>query len=122
MNYKLDLNNRPFQAIKVGTKKIEGRVPTSKNKIPYKKLKRRDTLTFKNNLTKELMMVKIIYVKHYPNVKKMLEREGVQNVLSSGGTIDDGIKSYNKFSEYKKNIPKYGIYAIKVKRIVDVTI
>ncbi|SRR3989344_2659768 len=103
MKYNLNLNNRPFQAIKAGTKKIEGRVPTSKDKTPYNKLKRGEVIIFKNNLTRKLMSAKIIYVRHYPTVRKMLEKEGVKNVLSSGGSIAQDIKSYNKLSEYQKN-------------------
>ena len=42
MKYILDLNDRPFKAIKAGTKKIEGRTPTSWDKTPYDKLQKGD--------------------------------------------------------------------------------
>ena len=38
MKYKLNLNNRAFDAIKSGTKKVEIRVTTNKNKIDYKNI------------------------------------------------------------------------------------
>ncbi len=63
------------------------------------------------------MEVVITFVRHYPNARSMLETEGTKNVLSSGGTIEDGIKNYNSFTGYRENLPKYGIYAIGVKAI-----
>jgi ASC-1-like (ASCH) protein len=115
MNYNLNLNNRPFQAIKAGTKKIEGRTRTSRDIFSYDDLKPADTITFANATTKEKMIVEVIAVRHYPNTKLMLESEGVKYVLSSGLDIEGGIESYNSFSEYRENIPQYGIYAIEIK-------
>jgi len=118
MNYNLDLNDRPFQAIKAGTKKIETRVPTSYDKTPYAELKAGDTFTFTNNVTNEVMKVEILGVRHYPDVRAMLEAEGTRNALSSGLDINGAIERYNTaFEEYKENIPKFGIYGIEVKKI-----
>lgn len=61
------------------------------------------------------MLVDVLGIRQYPDTRKMLEAEGVENVLSSGMDIEGGIESYNSFSEYKENIPKYGIWAIEVK-------
>jgi len=116
MNYNLDLNDRPFfKAIKARTKKIEGRTKTSLDTFSYDDLKLGDTITFINNATSEKIIVDVIAVRHYSDTHSMLENEGVKNVLSSGKDIEGGIESYNSFSEYKENIPKYGIYAIEVK-------
>lgn len=116
MKYILDLNDRPFEAIKAGTKKIEGRTPTSWDKTPYDKLQNGDVIYFINNVTNEEMDVDILFIHHYPNTKTMLEAEGVENVLSSElKTIEHGIESYNSHTEYKEVIKKNGIYAIGVK-------
>ncbi|MEK7634887.1 MAG: ASCH domain-containing protein [Patescibacteria group bacterium] len=116
MNYDLELNDRPFKAIKAGTKKIETRVPTSWDKTPYAELKVGDTITFTNNVTSEVIMVEILGVRHYPDVRSLLEAEGTRNALSSGLRIDEAIERYNTvFPEYKENIPKFGIYGIEVK-------
>jgi ASC-1-like (ASCH) protein len=115
MNYNLNLNDRPFLAIKAGTKKIEGRVKTSRNTFLYSDLLVGDTITFTNKTTNEKMLVDVSGVRHYPNTREMLEAEGVENVLSSDMDIEGGIESYNSFSEYKENIPKYGIWAIEMK-------
>jgi ASC-1-like (ASCH) protein len=118
MNYDLDLNDRPFQAIRAGTKKIETRVPTSHYNIPYGELKVGDTFTFTNNVSNEVMKVEILGVRHYPDVRAMLEAEGTRNTLSSGLSISEAVERYDTvFEEYKENIPKYGIYAIEVRKL-----
>lgn len=119
MKYILDLNDRPFAAIKAGTKKIEGRTPTSFDKTPYDKLHAGDVIHFVNNITKEEMEVNVLFVHHYLNVKEMLETEGVNNVLSGEPkTIESGIAGYNSLIEYKEGIVRNGIYAIGIKPIV----
>ncbi|MDO8658370.1 MAG: ASCH domain-containing protein [Candidatus Levybacteria bacterium] len=116
MHYNLSLKDRPFRAIKVGTKKIETRVPTSYDKTPYKELKFGDTIIFTNKITNEVMEVEVLRVAHYLDIKTLLEAEGIQNTLSSGLSLNEATESYNTvFSEYKENIPKHGIYAIAIK-------
>lgn len=116
MNYDLHLNDRPFKAIKAGTKKIETRVPTSHYNIPYAELKVGDTFTFTNNVTNEVLKVEILGVRHHSDVRAILESEGTRNTLSSGLSISEAIENYNTaFEEYKENIPKFGIYAIEVR-------
>lgn len=120
MNYDLDLNDRPFKEIKAGTKKIETRVPTSYDKTPYNEIIVGDTFTFTNNVTRETMVVDILGIRHYPDVRTMLEAEGTRNALSSGLDINGAIERYNTvFEEYKENIPKFGIYGIEVKPIIN---
>lgn len=115
MNYNLDLNDRPFKAIKVGTKKVEGRTPVNTEINLYEKMVPGDTITFANNITNEQLLCEILFVHHYNNVRKMLEIEGTKSVLSSGLDIEGGIKSYNSLDGYEEGIKKYGIYAIGVK-------
>lgn len=115
MNYNLNLNDRPFKVIKAGTKKVEGRTPKDSGDKRYEVMVPGDTITFTNNVTNEIMVCEILSIKHYPDVKKMLETEGVENVLSSGLDIEGGIKSYNSLEGYEGRIKKYGIYAIGVR-------
>ena len=62
------------------------------------------------------MEVEILGVRHYPDVRALLEAEGTRNTLSSGLSISEAIERYDTvFPEYKENIPKFGIYAIEVK-------
>jgi len=113
MRYSLSLPNRPFDAIKRGTKKIEGVVPREIPNI-YQKMKQGDTVVIINEDTGARMEVSVTFVRHCPNTQSMLETEGVKNVLSSGGTIEQGIESYNSITGYRENLPKYGVYAIGV--------
>lgn len=115
MNYNLELNDIPFKAIKAGTKKIENRVQTSHYKFLYKDLKIGDTITFINNVTSEVMIADILGVRHYDDFRKLLESEGTRNALSSGLSMEKAIERFDTFSEYKENIPKFGVYAIEVK-------
>jgi ASC-1-like (ASCH) protein len=117
MNFNLNLNDRPFQAIKVGTKKVEGRTPKDENDKRYEEMKAGDTLIFTNNVTGEVMNCEVLFVHKYSNTRSMLEAEGVENVLSSKLDIEGGIESYNKLEGYKERIDKFGIYAIGVKVI-----
>lgn len=113
MKYTLDINDRPFKAIAAGTKKVEGRTPTQFDKTPFDKLVPGDLIIFVNNVSSEVLKAKVTYVHHYPGVKEMLEKEGVQNVLSSEPkTVEHGIESYNSLEGYKEGIKKNGIYAI----------
>ena len=115
MKYTLNLRDTPYNTIKAGTKKVEGRVPTPHDKTPYSKLTTNDTIVFRRESDQELMEVTILFVHHYRNVREMLEAEGAENVLSSSKTVEESIKRFNTFKGYKENIPKYGIYAIGVK-------
>ena len=115
MNYNLDLNDRPFKAVKAGTKKIEGRTPKNLDDKRYDEMISGDTIIFTNNITNEQMLCEVLHIRHYEDVRSMLEVEGTENVLSSRGNIEDGIKSYNSLEGYEERIKKYGIYAIEIK-------
>ena len=117
MNYPLDIRDRAFNAIKSGKKKVEGRVPSERNKIPYHQMKKGDTITFRNESTGEILVVKIAYVHHYSDVRSMLEIEAakygsINAIISAGNTVNEGIELYHSIPGYKENILKNGIYAI----------
>jgi ASC-1-like (ASCH) protein len=115
MKYILDLNDRPFMAIKAGTKKVEGRTLTEFDKTPYDKLHPGDLITFINNTSNDTLEVKVIFIHHYIDIKEMLEKEGVKNVLSyEPKTVDQGVKNYNSLEGYKEGIKKYGIYTMGI--------
>jgi len=115
MNYNLSLNDRPFKAIKAGTKRIEGRTPRDQSDTRYDDMKIGDTITFTNNTSQEVIVCEVLSVTKYPDVRSMLEAEGTKNVLSSGGNIEEGIESYNSLGDYKDRIAQFGIYAIGIR-------
>lgn len=117
MKITLGIPNRPFTAIKNGTKKVEGRVSTS-SPDKYKNLKQDDIIHFINENTGEEMDANIKYLHHYKDTKTMLEAEGVENVISSEPkTMEHGIERYNSFLGYKVGIIKNGIYAIGIEPV-----
>jgi ASC-1-like (ASCH) protein len=115
MDYHLNLNDRPFQAIKAGTKKIEGRTPKDEDDKRYDQMVTGDIIVFTNSVTNEKLSCEVLSVSKYPDVRSMLEAEGIKNVLSSGLDIAGGIESYHNLEGYKERIEKFGIYAIGVK-------
>lgn len=114
MKYTMHLPERPFYAIKNGTKKVEGRVPKSK-RSRYFKIKSGDTIVFLLETGKERVQTQVLFVHHYPDFRTMLQKEGPEKVLSSGGNIDQGVASYNSFSGYKEGVKKYGVFAFGIK-------
>jgi ASC-1-like (ASCH) protein len=116
--YKLRLNGRPFEAIKAGTKRVEGRTPTEGDKTPYEEMRAGDGITFVNEASEEELETEVRFVHHYPSVREMLVEEGVEEVLSSEPkTVEHGVESYNSLAGYKKGIEEHGIYAIGVRLI-----
>lgn len=113
MEYTFHTKDRPFKAILAGTKKVEGRTSTNSDKTSYDKLKQGDILIIINNSSGESLKVKIKFIHHYPDAKKMLEIEGPENVLSSElKTVEYGIEIYDSLKGYREGIKKNGIYAI----------
>lgn len=119
MHYTLELNERPFNAIKTGTKKIEGRTRTNNEDIDYASIRVGDSITFTNVTTKEQITCEVISIDHYPDVRTMLTEKGTKDVLSSGLNVEGGIKSYNSLKGYEEGIKRYGIYALGVRPISE---
>lgn len=118
MEYSKHLPERPFRAILNGTKKVEGRVPSSEND-DYQQMKPGEKIIFENQDTGEKLEASIMFVHRYPSFRVMLESEGAKYVLSSEPkTVEHGIESYNSIPNYKENIVKFGVYAIGVVPII----
>ena len=116
MKYSIEIRERGFNAIKAGTKKVEGRVPKTDDDI-YQKIKEGDQIEFENETSKEKIVVEVAYVHQYPDIATMLQTEGPENVLSSfPKTVEHGVESYYSFDGYKENVVKYGIYAIGIRK------
>lgn len=113
MKIRLGLPERPFRAIQKGTKKAEGRVQTPSSEADFSLLEEGDLILFTNEDKLEKMEVSVTFVHHYPDPRAMLEAEGI-GMLSSGSSLEQGVKNYNSFQGYAENIPSNGIYAIGV--------
>ena len=81
-----------YQAIIDGTKTVEGR----KNSEQYQKVKQDDTIMF-DYKKRGMLVCKVTYVNKYADVKSYLEGESLSAALPCVDTIDDGIRTYEKF-------------------------
>lgn len=111
--FYLNLQERPFEAIKNRTKKIEVRAnknETSVNSI--NKINIGDTIIFTRNGTNEKIQCSVTRIVLYPDVRSLLLAEGTEQTLSSGKNLEDGIKSIESISDYKEQIAKNGVFAI----------
>lgn len=116
--YSLNLNDRPFCAIKDGSKRTEARVPISIDTTPYHLLSKGDVLSFRNRYTGETLLAEVDDVCHYSDVVSMLRSEDLSKLLSSGTKdIDEVAKNFSQFREYEENIPMHGIYAIHIGKV-----
>lgn len=102
--FRININNRAFKNISMGSKKIEGRLL----KGIFTHLCVGDTLIFinKNNSYN----TKIIKINSYNNFRDMLMHENIQNVVPYCTTIEDGVSLYKNI--YKQKIGKYKVLAI----------
>jgi len=110
----LDLNDRPWQAIKKGTKKVEVRANGASSGFDHSTIQARDTIRFLNTTTGEILDTTVLRVQHYPDVRELLKHEGTERTLSSGKNLEGGIESIHSISGYKEAIEKNGVFAIEV--------
>ena len=111
MKRYLDLNNRAFNAIKNGTKRIEIRANTGDN--DFSKYEIGDIIVFKNSENKTINC-KVKEVNKYDSIENLLMQEGTRYTLSSTNDYNEGIKSINSFEGYEEAIKKNGVYAIHI--------
>lgn len=119
MNYYFDLNDMPFDAIKIGKKKIETRIQTDDHpKSEFEGMKEGEQIIFTKESVGEKMTVQILGVRHYEDIASLLNSEGQENVMSYDTTREKALLSWNSLSGYEEGIKKYGIWAIEVRPIL----
>lgn len=117
--YKFDLNDRAFNAIKNGTKKIEIRVTKLDGSFDYAVINENDLIVFKNSLNKRIK-VKVVRVNWYRTIEELLIVEGAKYTLSSTDDFDEGVRSINSFDGYTEGMKVNGVYAIHMEYLEDV--
>ena len=110
----LNLNDRPFNAIKSRSKTVEVRA----NKEPICSMKIGDLIQFTNNLTGDMIICCITKITLYNNVRELLLSEGIDNTLSSKSDIETGIKNIESIPGYKEIIDQKGVYAISISELI----
>lgn len=114
MDWHLELNDMPFDAIKTGKKTRETRTKVPHNMTPYEEMKPDDNIIFTRKTDKEKMICEILGVRHYPDVASMFDAEGQDNCMSYDASRDEAIASYDQLRDYTEGIKQYGIWAIEV--------
>lgn len=115
MEYNLTLNNRAFNAIKEGRKKVEIRAnKLGENQFDHSILQIGDSIYF-TSYNGDIIKCEIILINWYPTIEDLLTKEGTKYTLSSTDDFDKGVKSINSLDGYKEAIRVNGVYAIHIK-------
>lgn len=115
MIYKLDINDRAFKAIKEKRKRIEIRA-NKDNNFDYSKIKENDEIIF-TSYSGEKIKCLVLENVWYKSIEELLILEGTRFTLSSTNDFNEGVKSINSLSGYKKAIKENGVYAIHLQYI-----
>lgn len=113
--FDLNLNDRAFEAIKSGTKKVE--IRANKTGTNVSKMKENDIIIFTKQSNDEKIKCLVEKIKLYSCVRNLLINEGTDRTLSSGKNLEDGIISIESIPGYKEAISVNGVYAITIKYI-----
>ena len=117
MKYNFDINDRAFNAIKKGTKRVEIRVTKlGDNHFDYGILKNGDIIEFKS-YDGETINCLVGNVNHYDSIEELLTLEGTRYTLSSTNDFNKGVESINSINGYKEAMKVNGVYAIHIKYI-----
>ncbi len=111
MKHNLNLNDRAFNAIISGTKKIEIRANTENHN--YEKFNSGDFICFTNS-SNETITCKIIEINHYNTAEELLTLEGTRYTTSSTDDYKEAVARIYSLYGYKEEIPKSGVYAIHI--------
>ena len=117
MKYSFDINDRAFNAIKNGTKRVEIRVTKlGDNHFNYGILKNGDTIEFKS-FSGNTINCLVEDVNHYESIEELLTLEGTRYTLSSTNDFNKGVESINSINGYREAMKVNGVYAIHIKYI-----
>ena len=117
MKYIFDINDRAFNAIKNGTKRVEIRVTKlGDNHFDYGVLKSGDTIEFKS-FSGDIINCLVEDVNHYDSIEELLTLEGTRYTLSSTNDFNKGVESINSINGYREAMKVNGVYAIHIKYI-----
>jgi len=105
---QLFLQKKYFDAIKKGTKTVEGRL----NSLKFKNLHPGDYISFVCIVTQEEMKCQVQAIHLYKNFALMLQDQGLQNMLPGVCTIQEGVALYESFPLYKEKVREHGAIAI----------
>lgn len=118
MMYKLNLNDRAFEAIINKTKRVEIRANTSNHN--YDNIKYGDLIEFTNSTNRKIVC-QVIENNHYNNVEDLLMLEGTRYTTSSTNDYTRAVERIYALNGYKEAIKKSGVYAIHIEYLYEST-
>ena len=118
MKYKLNLNDRAFDAIINKTKRIE--IRTNTNNHNYDSLESNDIIEFTNSINRKIIC-KVKDVNHYDTVENLLILEGTKYTTSSTNDYQKAIERINSLNGYEEATKKFGVYAIHIEYLYELT-
>ena len=104
----MNLSQPYFDMVKNGKKTVEIRLYDEKRR----KLKIGDKIKFSNNETSETFVKEIKNIKLFESFRKAIEKTRLKNCMPNISRIDDAVKIYHSFSNYKSNEKELGVIAI----------
>lgn len=106
--YVVNIKPIAFQNIKLGTKKIEGRL----EKGIFHEMDVADIIKFVNSKTKESVTKKVGHLKRYFNFERMLTDENMNDILPWCNDIEVGVKHYTSlYKNYnERDFPVLAIF------------
>lgn len=126
-SYKLEIYQRPLDAIKSGAKRVEIRTNNSYEAIQYDQLNKGDHIVFQvisgppfvglDVIQPNALTVEVLDVRNYPDPRALLMTEGLGVLSNLSDSIDEGVELLYSFHEYKEMIPVHGIFAIEIRVI-----
>ena len=126
-SYKLEIYQRPLDAIKSGAKRVEIRTNNSYEAIQYDQLTKGDRIAFQvisgppfvglDVIKPNALTVEVLDVRNYPDPRALLMTEGLGVLSNLSDSIDEGVELLYSFHEYKEMIPVHGIFAIEIRVI-----
>ena len=111
--HQLGVQSSYLRMIRSGKKNVEGRIAKSK----YGSFRPGDTLEFRSE--DEILVTKIVELKHFSSFEQMLNHYGVQACLPDLDSVEEAVKVYRSFPNYAEQESIYGVMGIKI--CLDVT-
>jgi ASC-1-like (ASCH) protein len=113
--YKISVKKEWFDFIVSGKKIIEGRL----NKGIFKNLRKGDMVIWQESGAKNFVYTRVVQKNQQKTFGDLIENVGIQNILPSKTTLDDGIAVYRQYYSEKDEEAHevVGIYIVNVKVI-----
>lgn len=113
VKHYMKLQNKPYQMINEGIKKIEMRLYDEKRQL----VKIGDLIEFSNCYTNETMTVKVIGLHRFKNFKELYSSfsKDVLGYLTNEQADSLDMEKYYNLEEIKK----YGVIGIEIEKILD---